>query len=220
MKITPLEIRQQEFKKVMRGYDTIEVDTFLDMVGTEFEKLLHDNRDYEKRIIALEAELSNFKEVESTLKQTLMNVQETSDKSMANSKREAVLMRKEAELEAQQMIEAARRERDVMAEEVTMLNTQKQSLISRLRHVMTSQLELLDVLELNDADLGKLKDRTKRMFSAARRPEQALPKTTSVENTRPDIKDTQAPKADAQSDEAGSNLFKDVFGDDLETFVK
>ena len=61
--ITPLEIKQQEFKRVMRGYDSVEVDTFLDMVGAEFEKILNDVKDYEKKVIALEADLINFKEV-------------------------------------------------------------------------------------------------------------------------------------------------------------
>lgn len=223
MKISPLEIKQQEFKRVMRGYDTIEVDTFLDMVGAEFEKLHNELKDFEKKQIALEAELSNFKEVESTLKQTLMNVQETSDKSLANSKKEASLIRKEAELQAQKLVENARRERDTMSEEVITLKTQKQSLIARLRHVLTSQLELMDVLELDDMDISKLKDRTKKVFSAAGKPpsEEREKKVIS-----PEIK-TQQKTEEANKEDSGSakrdtesNLFKDVFGDDMETLVK
>ena len=234
MKITPLEIKQQEFKKVMRGYDTVEVDTFLDMVSNEFEKLLTDAREYEKRVAALEAELSNFKEVESTLKQTLMNVQETSGKSLENSKKEAILIRKEAEIEVQRMIEQARRERDAMKEEVITLQTQKQSLISRLRHVLTSQLELMDVLELDDADISKLRDRTKKVFSAAtedlnnlkggarKNAPQDEAKETPGEETAPDEevpdKASDSPARDRKED--GTNLFRDVFGDDMETYIK
>ncbi|NVM02542.1 MAG: DivIVA domain-containing protein, partial [Candidatus Helarchaeota archaeon] len=40
MKLTPLDIKRQEFKKVMRGYDVIEVDAFLEMVADEYESLL------------------------------------------------------------------------------------------------------------------------------------------------------------------------------------
>jgi len=50
LKITPLELKQQEFKRVMRGYDPVEVDTFLDMVGTEFEKILNNAKEYEKNL--------------------------------------------------------------------------------------------------------------------------------------------------------------------------
>ncbi len=220
MKITPLEIKQQEFKRVMRGYDTIEVDTFLDMVGAEFEKILTNANEYEKKIIALEAELSNFKEVESTLKQTLMSVQESSDKSMANSKKEASLIRKEAELQAQKLIENARRERDSMSEEVITLKTQKQSLIARLRHVLTSQLELMDVLEIDDMDISKLKDRTKKIFSATKN--RAKPAISPEKEKDIETMPTDDTKTEAESDGKGteSNLFKDVFGDDMETLVK
>jgi len=220
LKITPLEIKQQEFKRVMRGYDTVEVDTFLDMVGAEFEKLLSNVKDYEKKLIALEAELSNFKEVESTLKQTLMNVQETSDKSLANSKKEANLIRKEAELQAQKLLENARRERDTMSEEVITLKTQKQSLIARLRHVLTSQLELMDVLELDDMDISKLKDRTKKVFSAAKRDTKQSDVPSTETKTEPVADDEKKPESGPVKKETESNLFKDVFGDDMETLIK
>jgi len=98
LKITPLEINKQEFKKSMRGYDPVEVNTFLEMLGNEFEKLISENKEYEKKVLQLQTELKNFKEVERTLKQTLMNVQESSTKSRENSLKEADLIRKEAEL--------------------------------------------------------------------------------------------------------------------------
>jgi DivIVA domain-containing protein len=230
VKITPLEIKQQQFKKAMRGYDPVEVDTFLEMVGNEFEKIHHDLREYDKKIATLETELNNFKEVESTLKQTLMNVQETSEKSLENLKKEATLMRREAELEVQKMIESARRDRDAMREEVKLLHMQKQSLIARLRHVLTSQLELMDVLELDDEDLGKLKDKTKKVFSAAAvntkpvGPGPTAQKMHSVvsKNEQKETDKEQPVKSPPteKKREDGTNLFRDVFGDDLDTFIK
>jgi cell division initiation protein len=220
VKITPLEIKQQEFKKVMRGYDTVEVNTFLDLVGSEFEKLLHQMREYDKKIIALEAELNKFREVESTLKQTLMNVQESSDKSLANSKKEANLIIKESELEAQKTLESARRERDAMKEEVITLRTQKHSLIARLRHVLTSQLELMDVLELDDMDMSKLKDRTKKTFSAAISAPEPAGAANVIKNADPVSKEAPVSKLQSKTNEDGTNLFKDVFGDNMDTFVE
>jgi len=149
-----------------------------------------------------------------------MNVQENSDKSLANSKKEANLIRKEAELQAQKLLENARRERDTMSEEVITLKTQKLSLIARLRHVLTSQLELMDVLELDDMDISKLRDRTKKVFSAAKIP--ATPAKEAEQENKPDIAADKKVKPESDSDgkENESNLFKDVFGDDMETLVK
>ena len=201
MKITPLEIRKQEFRKSMRGYDTVEVDTFLEMLGKEYEALLNQNSELEKKQIELETELKNYKEVERTLKQTLMNVQESSTKSMENSKKEADLVIREAELDASKLVEEARREKQVLQEEMISLKTQKQSLINRLRHVLTSQLELIEVLEMDDEDISKLKDKTKKVFSAAK------------------IKSAAkgGDKEAAESDESSPEIFNDVFKKNSDT---
>ena len=231
MKITPLDINKQEFKKVMRGYDPVEVDTFLEMLGKEYEKLLSENKVSTKRVIELETELKNYKAHESTLKQTLANVQESSTKSRENSLREADLVKREAELAAAQIMEEANREVQRLKEEKFTLQTQKQSLISRLRHVLNSQMELLDVLELDDAEIGKLKDRTKKVFSGVKSSETPVKKEVPVQEAEePDFEvrikhepadsDSEPEKEsrtqENDSDKIKSDLFKDVFGNDLD----
>jgi len=224
LKITPLEINKQEFKKSMRGYDPVEVNTFLEMLGNEFEKLISENKEYEKKVLQLQTELKNFKEVERTLKQTLMNVQESSTKSRENSLKEADLIRKEAELAASEIVENAKRQTQALREEMVTLQTQKTSLISRLRHVLTSQLELMDVLEMDDVDLSKLRDRTRKVFSAAK----AMPDKTEIERAAKETEFTiKKPAKDEKKRSGGdegedpdrkvnSDLFKDVFGDDID----
>lgn len=206
MKITPIDITKQEFKKIMRGYDPIEVDTFLESVSAEYEELLRQNGEFENKINKLEAELKNFKEVEKTLKQTLLNLQENSDKSRENSKKEASLIKKEAEIEAKEMIDIAKRQTQAMREEMITMQTQKDSLIARLRHILSSHLELLDVLELDDADSSKLKDRTKKVFSQDKRELKTefkidSPQKSAETNTR-------------QSE--GENIFKNIFNEDMD----
>jgi cell division initiation protein len=44
VKLTPLDIRRQEFKKVVRGVDPEEVSVFLDMVAGEYERVLRENK--------------------------------------------------------------------------------------------------------------------------------------------------------------------------------
>ncbi len=230
MKITPLEINKQEFKKTMRGYDPVEVDTFLEMLGNEFEKLITQNKEYEKKVLELQTELKNFKEVERTLKQTLMSVQESSTKSRENSVKEADLIRKEAELAASEMLEKAKRQAQALREEMVTLQTQKSSLISRLRHVLTSQLELMDVLEMDDVDLSKLKDRTRKVFTAAKARSESVSARTSGAKPAPapvDRPDNASDRSDPENTDdpdkkVNSDLFKDVFGDDIdiENFTK
>jgi cell division initiation protein len=201
VKITPLDINKQEFKKIMRGYDPVEVDTFLEMLGNDYEALINQNSEYENKIIKLEAELKNFKEVEKTLKHTLLNLQENSDKSRENSKKEASLIKKEAEIKAKEMLDNAKRESQAMREEMITMQTQKVSLSARLRHILSSHLELLDVLEIDDVDSAKLKDRTKKVFSQVKKEIKDTTKTDSKE-----------PKAFNNSNQSESeNIFKNIF---------
>ncbi len=61
MKLTPLDIKKQEFKKVMRGYDPVEVDTFMDMMANEFEDVLKQQKETRDRSIELDTQLKDYR---------------------------------------------------------------------------------------------------------------------------------------------------------------
>lgn len=160
MKITPLEIKRQQFKKVMRGYDPVEVDTFLDMLSTEMEDLVRANRELTDRVLGLETQLSDYKNMEKTLQQTLMQAQETSGKSIENSKKEADLILKEAELKASQIVEKARLDFARAKEEISTLKARKESILGRLKVLLNSEIDLIRALEI-DADESVSQDPSK-----------------------------------------------------------
>jgi cell division initiation protein len=155
MKITPLEVKRQEFKKVLRGYDPVEVDTFLEMISNELEELLGVNKHMKDKVIELETQLSDYKNMEKTLQQTLLQAQETSGKSIENSRKEADLIIKEAELKASQIVEKARTDFSRAKEEIAGLKARKESIISRLKVLLNSELDLLRALEIDEEDLSK-----------------------------------------------------------------
>jgi cell division initiation protein len=150
MKITPLEIKRQQFKKTMRGYDTVEVETFLEMVSNEMEELIVTNREQKDRILEIETQLSDYKNIEKTLQQTLMQAQETSGKSIENSKREAELIIKEAEIKASQVVEKARLDFAHAKEEISQLKARKESILSKLKVLLSSELDLIRALDIDD----------------------------------------------------------------------
>ena len=85
MKITPLDIKKQEFKKVLRGYDPAEVDSFMQMMSNEFAELIHDNNNVKDQLLQVETQLRDFQQMEKTLQQTLLQAQESSEKAAENS---------------------------------------------------------------------------------------------------------------------------------------
>ena len=159
MKITPLEIKRQQFKKTMRGYDTIEVETFLEMVSNEQEDLIHGNRAQKDKIIELETQLSDYKNIERSLQQTFIQAQETSGKSIENSKREAEIIVKEAEVKASQIVEKARLDFAHVKEEISQLKARKESVLSKLKVLLSSELNLIRALDIDED--GNKKDPSK-----------------------------------------------------------
>jgi len=218
----------------MRGYDPVEIDTFIELVANEYESILQENENLQKQIVAAEVELKHFKEAEKTLKQTLYNVQETSQLSKENSQKEASLIKKDAELQAAELTEKARLEVHKMKEEVISLKQQKDSFIARLRHVLSSQMELLEVLSVDEEDIAKLKDRTKKTFTAKKHKEPAMKiempvKEEPKEEDQKEIKishtpDEQQSNPEKQKEDSsekddkkrGRDFFKDIFTDNLD----
>lgn len=150
MKITPLEIKKQKFKPKVRGYDPTEVETFLEMIADEYEAVLKEKNTYKDEVVKLKTQLTDYQQVEKTLQDTLMNAQESVSQSRENSKREAKIILREAELKAERILDDAREKLDKMKNELSILRSQKESFSKRLKHLLESQIELINVLGKED----------------------------------------------------------------------
>lgn len=163
MKITPLEIKKQHFKSKVRGYDSTEVDTFLEMVADEYESLQNEKNRLTEEVMKLKTQLCDYQQVEKTLQETLMNAQETVSQSRENTKREAKIILREAELKAERITDEARERLNKMKNDLMILKAQKESFAKRLKHLLESQIELIKVLsEDEDIQLGNVKDKPKK----------------------------------------------------------
>lgn len=150
MKLTPLDIKKQEFRRVLRGYDAIEVDAFLDMVADEFEIIIRQKNRYTDEILKLKTQLQDYQQVERSLKDTLVAAQENINSSRMSTKREASLILREAELHAEKMIDAAKYQLEKMKNDISALKTQKDVYAKRFRHLVESQIDFINALERDD----------------------------------------------------------------------
>ena len=161
MKLTPIDIRKWEFRKAMRGYDKYEVDAFLEAASVEFERLLQERREFEQRCKRLEGDIEEYKRVEKSLQETLISAKETTDRSMENSRKESDLLISEAEIKAEKILDESRKRARAIEEEVTRLQVQKEAFVARMRSLLNSQIEILQIVseEIPDiADPGPPKD--------------------------------------------------------------
>ena len=176
MKLTPIDIRKWEFKKGVRGYDKYEVQAFLDLAAEEFEKLMQDRREFEQKSKRLEKEIEEYKRVEKSLQDTLISAKETTDRSMENSRKEAELIVGDAELHADKVLESARKKASKIEDEITRLTVLRDSFAVKLRSILSSQIELVEMFgEVNDDDIG-LNISEENLPDGDREPDPIIPK--------------------------------------------
>ncbi|MCH7618774.1 MAG: DivIVA domain-containing protein [Candidatus Marinimicrobia bacterium] len=178
MKLTPIDIRKWEFKKGIRGYDKYEVQAFLELAAEEFEKLMQDRREFEQKSKRLEKEIEEYRRVEKSLQDTLISAKETTDRSMENSRKEAELIIGDAELHADKVLESARKKVSKIEDEITRLTVLRDSFAVKLRSILSSQIELVEMFaEVNDDDV-ELNISEEILPDADKEPEPVIQKAT------------------------------------------
>ncbi|MGT2637212.1 DivIVA domain-containing protein [Streptococcus ratti] len=108
MAITALEIKDKTFGTKMFGYNTQEVEEFLDIVVDDYEELVRTNREKDNRIKELEDKLGYFDEMKESLSQSVILAQETAEKVKASANTESTNILNKATYESQQLIDAAK----------------------------------------------------------------------------------------------------------------
>ncbi|HDH57731.1 MAG TPA: DivIVA domain-containing protein [Bacteroidetes bacterium] len=150
MKLTPLEIRKQEFNKSMRGYNVEEVRAFLETVADQVDLLQKQANEFSEKVVHLETRLVDFQMMEKTLQETLMKAEESSRRARDDSRREAEITVREAEVEANRIVSEAHSEVERLKSETLMLRARRDAFIKKLKYLLQSQTELIEILEGND----------------------------------------------------------------------
>jgi cell division initiation protein len=144
LRITPLDIRQQEFKKCMRGFDPHEVQAFLEMVADEMEFLSKENSDLFHKLKETEGKLEESSKLEKTLQQTLTSVQKATDQLKKNAQKEADLQIDQAKVEAKKIVQESQAKMNGLASQMRVLESHKRTFVAKFRSLLLSQLRLLD----------------------------------------------------------------------------
>jgi cell division initiation protein len=117
MKITPLEIRQKNFERTMRGYDKDEVTAFLVTLSQEWERLIDETKELRIKYESSEREVSKLREVESSLYKTLKTAEDTGANLIDQASKTAELHLRESQLKADALLnEAKERAKNTMDE--------------------------------------------------------------------------------------------------------
>src|SRR5258708_12536275 len=79
MNVSPLDLRQQRFRKAFRGFDRVEVTSFLAAVADDYEQALRETDRLRQDLMRVEALLNEHREHEKNLQATMTTAQKLSD---------------------------------------------------------------------------------------------------------------------------------------------
>jgi cell division initiation protein len=145
MPLSPLDIHNKEFGRRLRGYDEDEVNEFLDQVIKDYESLIRENKELQNQLLGLQERLNHFTNIEETLSKTIIVAQEAADEVRSNAKKEAQLIIKESEKNADRIINDSLAKSRKVSLEVEELKKQASVYRARFRTLVEAQLELLTV---------------------------------------------------------------------------
>ncbi len=97
MNVSPLDLRQQRFRKSFRGFEQVEVTSFLAAVADDYEQALRETDRLRQDLARMEAVLNEHREAERNLRNTLMTAQKLAEDIKANAELEADRIIREAE---------------------------------------------------------------------------------------------------------------------------
>jgi len=151
MKITPLDIQQQQFRMRFRGFDMVEVDNFLDLLAGEFEELLKEVNQLKEEDRRKLSRIAELEAVERDLRETLVSVQRITEEMKNNARKEAELIIEDAKTEARKIVQHGQAEALKVEEEINALKRQR----GQFEATLVATLEMHRKLLETNQDRGK-----------------------------------------------------------------
>lgn len=155
MRITPLDVRKQEFGKAMRGFDCDEVRAFLATLADEYEAVLVDNKQVRERVADLEDKLGEYQRMEKNLRDTLLTAERLTQETKETAAREGELIIRDAELKARGVLEECRLRTEELRREITGLRQEKETYLARFRSLAEAQIQFIDTHRSDFEDLDR-----------------------------------------------------------------
>ncbi|MEE9494983.1 MAG: DivIVA domain-containing protein [Desulfobacterales bacterium] len=145
MKITPLDIQQQQFKTRFRGFDIREVDAFLEQMAETFESLQKENQNRGNEVRRLELEIQGYRKREETFKRALLNSQKVLDQMKDNARKSAELIIAEAEVKAEKILNRAHNRLAQLHEDIAELKRQRTQIEIQISSIIETHSRLLEI---------------------------------------------------------------------------
>lgn len=149
--ITPLDIENKRFaKQMVNGYSVEEVDDFLDELTIDYSKNYKEVTELRAKVDELNSSLEQYKNIESTLQNTLVMAQTTAEEVKNVAKQKADQIVEEAKANAQKKVDELNNEIVIRQKELDDVKKQFDIYKAKMESLLISQLELIKEINKNE----------------------------------------------------------------------
>ena len=146
--ITPNDIATKDFKKVAVGYSPEEVDTFLDDLYEDYERLYSESKKEKVQVDNTAAPTEQIANLQKTLERTLTLAEAAAEETKAAAKAEGETIVKNAKLQAEEILQSARTKTYELEQELAALQNRYELMRTRVKLLLYAEIELLDKNEI------------------------------------------------------------------------
>lgn len=158
MRITPLDIQQKQFPMKFRGFDIEEVYGFLEIIREEMEDLLRENASLKENVQRLENQIKEYRDMETTLRETLLTAQQLVEDYKTNARKEAELLVREAELKADSVLKEAQEKVIKIHEDIVDLKGIRRHFKEEIKRMVESHMKMLEFDKEREEEEGGMKE--------------------------------------------------------------
>jgi cell division initiation protein len=142
--VTPIDMRQQRFGTAMRGFAKVEVTSFLEEAAADYESALRENERLRQQIAGLEAAIGQYRELEGSLKTTLMSAQKVADDIREQAQQEAGRLVRAAETQVDLLMQKAQARLDDVTREIDGLKLKRREVLTHVEGCVSALQNTLE----------------------------------------------------------------------------
>ncbi len=151
MNVSPLDLRQQRFRKSFRGFDKVEVTALLVAVADDYEQALRETDRLRQELMRFDAVLNEHRVQEKNLQSTMTTAQRLSDDIKANAELEAKRIIREAETRSDLLLEKTQARLEDIQREIDGLRLKRKDVETSIEATISTLRNTLEFVNEQEA---------------------------------------------------------------------
>lgn len=151
MNVSPLDLRQQRFSNAIRGFDKVEVTSFLMAVADDYEQALRESDRLRQEVARLEGIVGGHRDQEKSLQTTLLTAQKLAEEMRQNAEEEARRVIRDAQGRSELLLEKTQARVEDVQREIDGLKLKRRDVETSIESIMQTLRNTLEFVQEQEA---------------------------------------------------------------------